>query len=92
VYGPDGTPLNVAGAPVAATIPANQFAAVQRDGLAFRQDISLPIKGDAFLRIGVREPSTNKLGAVEFPLSAVSKLKPIPVTQPADNSQPAAKP
>lgn len=92
VYGPDGTPLNVAGAPVAATIPANQFAAVQRDGLAFRQDISVPIKGDAFLRIGAREPSTNKLGAVEFPFSAVSRLKPIPVTQPADNSQPAAKP
>jgi hypothetical protein len=47
-----------------------------RTGLGFHLEISVPVSGDSFLRIGFRDPATNKIGAMEFPMATVSNLPP----------------
>jgi hypothetical protein len=42
--------------------------------MRFKQEISVPVKGEYFLRIGVHDPATDKVGAVELPVAEVSKL------------------
>lgn len=85
VYDGDGMALNSAGGAVQASIPVGQFGAVLRSGLSFRQDISVPVGGESFLRIGVRDQATDKIGAVEIPVTAVSKLPPL--TTPAQGKE-----
>ena len=77
VYDADGALLNSSGNEIRANIPANQYASVLRAGLRFRQDISVPLKGETFLRIGVHDATTDKVGAIEVPVAAVSKLPPL---------------
>jgi VWFA-related protein len=74
VYDVNGTLLNSAGGVIAADIPADHYAAVLRSGLRFRQEISVPVEGYSFLRVGVHEQLTNKIGTVELPVAAVSNL------------------
>ena len=80
VYNANGTLLNSAGGVIVANIPADHFAAVLRSGLRFRQEISVPVDGYSFLRIGVHEQATNKIGTVELPVASVSNLPPLEST------------
>jgi hypothetical protein len=53
---------------------------LQRDmqqGIQFHEEISVPAKGDYFLRIVVHDVATDKMGAVEVPIDNVSKLAPL---------------
>jgi hypothetical protein len=77
VYDPDGTLLNLVIGGIHADIPAGRYGAALQSGLRFRQDISVPVKGETFLRIGVHDATTNHVGAVELPVAVVSKLPPI---------------
>jgi len=70
----NGTLLISTGGVIAADIPADHFTAVLRSGLRFRQEISVPVEGYSFLRIGVHEQASNKIGTVELPVAAVSTL------------------
>jgi hypothetical protein len=47
---------------------------VQRDGIHLKQEISVPAKGEYFFRIGIHDLNSDHVGAVELPVSAVSKL------------------
>ncbi len=78
VYDADGTLLNSQGIGLNAKIPADKYASILQIGIRFRQEISVPVKGETFLRIGVHDVTTNKVGAVELPVSAVNKLDPLP--------------
>lgn len=81
VYDADGTPLNSVGGVVHANIPADKYGEALRSGLGLREDISVPVSGESFLRIGILDRATDKVGAVEVPITAVSKLPPL--TAPA---------
>jgi VWFA-related protein len=76
VYDADGDVLNSAGGALQADIPADQYSDMLRTGLGFHLEISVPVSGDSFLRIGFRDPATNKIGAMEFPMATVSNLPP----------------
>ena len=43
-----------------------------------RQDVDTPAKGEYFLRIGMHDPISDHVGAVEVPLSAISP-EPSPI-------------
>jgi hypothetical protein len=77
VYDADGNLLNTAGGGIHASIPADRYASILKAGIHFVQDISVPLKGECFLRIGVHDETTNKVGALELPIAAVSKLPAI---------------
>jgi hypothetical protein len=87
VYGADGVALNSAGAGIHANIPATTYASLLRTGIHFNQEVSVPAKGEYFLRVGIHDDNTNKVGAVELPVSAVSKLPPLATA----SSAPASK-
>ena len=70
----NGALLNSAGGVIEADIPADHYAAVLHSGLRYRQEISVPVEGYSFLRIGVHEQASNKIGTVELPVAAVSAL------------------
>jgi VWFA-related protein len=70
----NGALLNSAGGVIEADIPADHYPAVLRSGLRYRQEISVPVEGYSFLRIGVHEQASNKIGTVELPVAAVSNL------------------
>jgi len=87
VYDADGVLFNTQTGRLTADIPASRFASLMQSGIRFRQEISVPVKGEYFLRIGVHDRTTNRVGAVEVPVYAVSKLTPwtaqTPVPAPA---------
>jgi hypothetical protein len=83
VYDVDGVMLNQQSNAIRANIPAERYAAVRQSGIQYRQEISAPVKGETYLRIGVHDYTTDHVGALELPLVAASKLPPLPVQAPA---------
>ena len=83
VYDGDGTRINVQVNGIGAAIPEAQFASFQKGNIKYLQQISVPAKGDYYLRLGMRDVSSDHVGAVELPVAAVAKLPPIPVPLPA---------
>jgi VWFA-related protein len=77
VYDKDGTLLIATTARRAAVITASVYAKMQVSGMAFHQEISVPVKGNYYIRTGVHDLNTDKVGAVEVPVSVVAKLPPL---------------
>ncbi len=48
-----------------------------RTGVGLTGRISVPVKGAYWLRIGIRDAGSNKMGTVELPVSAVKDLQPL---------------
>jgi hypothetical protein len=45
--------------------------------MAFHQEISVPVKGQYFLRTAIHDMNSDRVGTVEIPVSAVSHLDPL---------------
>ena len=76
VYDADGKLVNLQTNGINAGIPADRFAALAEHNLSYRQQISIPVKGEYYLRIGMRDITNDHVGAVELPVEAVAKLPP----------------
>jgi VWFA-related protein len=74
-YDADGKMLNSDIGAFAMPLNAEVYAAVQRDALHIRTGIDLP-PGKVFLRLGVHDLTTDKIGAFEIPLE-VSDAKDV---------------
>jgi VWFA-related protein len=85
VYGTDGALINMQTNGISASLPAAEFEKTMARNFSFQQQISVPVKGEYYLRIGMRDGLTDNVGAVEVPIAAVAKLKPVdaPETAPA---------
>jgi len=83
VYNGDGTQLNAQFNGIRAAIPDARFASVQNGNIKYVQQISVPAKGEYYLRLGMRDDTTDHVGAVELPVAAVAKLPPVAVPGPA---------
>jgi VWFA-related protein len=88
VYDSDGTLLNTQVNGISAAVPDARFAALQSSNLTYVQQISVPAKGEYYLRIGMRDDATDHVGAVELPVAAVAKLPPIAMPLPTPPTQP----
>jgi VWFA-related protein len=78
VYDQDGRLINSDDNPVRANYSPQVYASVMAAGVPFHQEISVPMKGDYYLRIGLLDLRTNRVGAVEVPVAAVRNLSPLP--------------
>jgi len=47
------------------------------------QQISVPVKGEYYLRLGMRDIASDHVGAVELPVATVAKLPAVDVPLPA---------
>ena len=59
-----------------------------QQGILLHEEVSVPAKGDSFLRIGVHDRHRDRYGAVEVATSQVQNLVP---TQPRPTSPAEAK-
>ncbi len=77
VYDGDGNLITSQGTGAKADIPASAYASVQKNGFRIKQEISVPVKGEYYFRIGIHDLNSDHVGAVELPVSDVSKLTPL---------------
>ena len=81
VYDVHGNLILSRGNKINAKIKSTYYTAFQQPGLhpgfQYRQEISVPAKGEYYLRVGVHDLTTNRVGAIELPVSVVSVLPPL---------------
>jgi VWFA-related protein len=70
VYSHDGKPLHWESRNIELVIKPDQWDRAASEGVSFHQEIDAPA-GDVYLRTGVYDSSSNKMGTLEIPLSAV---------------------
>ena len=83
VYNSDGVVQNRFSQSVTAKLTLEELKQLQRTGIQYHQVVSVPAKGEYFLRIAVHDLNTDRIGALEVPVSAVQKLAVIAPPQPA---------
>lgn len=76
VYGEDGDLLNSQSNGIKVNLSPAQFASALNTIFRYRQQISVPAKGEYFLRVGVRDATNDHVGALELPVAEVAKLRP----------------
>ena len=92
VYDADGKLINMQTNGISTAIGPDKFPSLIQHNLVYRQQISVPIKGDYYLRLGMRDAASDHVGALELPVTAVAKLPVLPAPTPAPSSQaPASK-
>jgi VWFA-related protein len=77
VYDRDGNLVNRAGSVIHADFSDAVYRNFVGHPVSFNQDVSVPTKGDYFLRIGVFDGNTDRAGAVELPVDSVKGLRPL---------------
>jgi VWFA-related protein len=77
IFDADGVPQAIQANDLEAVLPDAKYNALLHGRLAYNQQISVPAKGDFYLRVGVGDMATGRVGALEVPVSAVAKLPPL---------------
>ncbi len=90
LYDVDGALLNSQTNSIRVNLSSAQFASALNTFFSYRQQISVPVKGEYYLRVGLRDATANRVGALELPVAAVARLKPFAAQGGA--SAPAAPP
>ena len=88
VFDADGTLVNMQTSALSFDVPPDRFAWLQTQTFSFSQQISVPEKGEYFLRMGMRDVTNDRVGAVELPVAEIAKLpavsaessSPIPIS------------
>jgi VWFA-related protein len=78
VYDQDGNLINFADNNAHANLSAETYAGLLQHGLPYHQEISVPVKGQYYLRIGIHDLTGNRVGALEVPVASVKDLAPLP--------------
>jgi VWFA-related protein len=84
VYSPDGLIVTRAKNALNASFTPAQFDRLRQNGFPFHQEISVPVKGDYTLRLGIQDLSANRIGTTELSIATVKNLPPLdsPATPP----------
>jgi hypothetical protein len=77
VYSADGALINSTVLPINRDITDSKYEFIRVNGFKFEQEISVPMKGESFFRIGVEDVATSRVGVVEIPVATVARLKPL---------------
>ena len=77
VYDRDGQLLVTVGNRVYRRLAPEDYAKLLAGGMAFHQQISVPVKGEHYLRTAIHDMVSDKVGAVEVPVAAVARLEPL---------------
>ena len=77
VYDANGALVNRVGSTLHADLRPGVYMDFLHHPLSYNQDISVPRKGDYFLRIAVHDLNSDRVGAVEVPVDSVRNLPPL---------------
>jgi hypothetical protein len=86
VYDVDGVLINTQTNGINAGFSPARYASFLKSPLTYRQQISVPAKGEYYLRLGMRDDNADHVGALELPVAAVAKLTPASPPAPASTS------
>jgi len=75
-YDRDGKALSSVNNPISISLKPADYEGIMSGGIKYAQQISVPAKGETFLRIGIHDLIGNKVGAIEIPASAAPSYKP----------------
>ena len=73
VYDTDGQKLITASNRVRTMLTPADYQQLLTGGMAFHQEISVPVKGQYFIRTAIHDMVSDRVGAVEIPVSAVAQ-------------------
>ena len=82
VYDQDGNLINIADNNAHTKLSPAAYAGLLQRGLPYHQEISVPVKGQYYLRIGIHDLTGNRVGALEVPVASVKDLTPAPNPSP----------
>jgi hypothetical protein len=88
VYDANGAVVNTQTDAVTTNLSPAEYDAMQHRLLTYQRQISVPVKGSYTLRIGMRDATTDDVGAVEVPIAAVAKLPSVAAQEAAPASVP----
>ena len=71
VYNAAGEVVNTKTRSAHFNLPPGRYADLLAHGLSASQSIDVPVKGSYFLRIGMHDPASGNIGAVEIPVAAL---------------------
>jgi VWFA-related protein len=77
VYDNDGVQINAVANGINVRLSPAQYQATLKGHVRYRQLISVPAKGEYFLRVGLRDDFSGHVGALELPVSKVAQLRPL---------------
>jgi VWFA-related protein len=77
VYNSDGERLITASNRLHTLLTPADYTKLMVGGMAFHQQISVPMKGRYYLRTAIHDMVSDKVGAVEVPVAAVARLEPL---------------
>ncbi len=83
VYNPDGVLINHTSRAITANLTPEGLAQIRHTGFPFHQEISVPVKGEYSIRVGVHDLVSNKIGCSEVGLAGLMKLPPVSSLEPA---------
>ena len=66
-----GAAINYTNREVRPLEPASNYQSLLKDGAIATQEIDVPAKGEYFLRMGVHDLNSDRVGAIEIPVSSV---------------------
>ena len=77
VYNTDGEKLITASNRLYRYLTPADYSQLLVGGMAFHEEISVPVKGKYYLRCAIHDMVSDRVGAVEIPITAVAKLEPL---------------
>ena len=90
VYNSDGQKLITASNRLRTMLTPADYQQLLTGGMAFHQEISVPVKGQYFIRTAIHDMVSDRVGAVEIPVSAVAHLTPLKTLASTSEPEPAA--
>jgi VWFA-related protein len=90
----DGVLVDTVSSTLVADITAAQRATILQAGFPFHFEVSVPSRGEHTLRIGIHDFSSDHVGSLELPISAVAGLPPVdaaPLKELSLQTRPPAK-
>ena len=91
VYDGDGVLINTFSQTTTANLSAAGYTHMLKIGIPFHEEISVPLRGQYFLRTAIHDLVADRVGAIEVSVASVAKLKPLQAA-PAQAQEPAKTP
>jgi len=87
VYDANGKLLNAIQRTIQLDLKPESYANFMKSTVSMHLEISVPVRGETYLRIGIHDLPTDRLGVVEIPVASVSRLAPAVYPSPQPPSQ-----
>lgn len=91
VYNAEGELLNVAALDTRMNLTAEVYQNVLKNGVRYKGIVSAPAKGESFLRIGIMDGNSGRLGAVEISTAVADRLASNTVASQSATQVPSTK-